>query len=777
MKWGPRASGRLSPPRAQRVVLVSVVAALLALMVMGLVRLQIQTSVASFVPQGEPVSRTLEEVASAFGGDPIVVLLESERPGALLSGEQIPRMLELEGKLSQLPDVASVYGPATVLNQIAGQSQNLLAELTGYRDGLRGRAERDASAGGATPAEVREAGVQATAEFDRRYGPLLVQGLPGGLPTLHNDRFVQTVVYDEAGEPRPQWKFIAPAADAVSILVRPRQNLSQEAAEGLVSRVRQAVGGAELDTRRVTVSGVPTVVAAMGDQVRREVPVLGGIALLAVGAWFLLVRWTTWRRRMLPVLTTVTATGITLALFGWFDHPLSLGAVAFLPVLLGIGSDFVTYLHRGVGRRMVVAVGLATAASFASLAITPIPAVRELGLTLALGIAFSLAVGLVIARWLPGDAGETGTATARPRSGIRATTGAGRPVSLRTRITAGAVVGALSLVGWVLLPRLPLQADMASFAAGLPVLEDATHVQDVIGSSGEIVIAVSGKDTVSAESLDWMQRAQAAVVTHYGDQMRPVLSPPSLMQFLGNSPTPDQLEAALRLVPRYLTSSVIRSDKGLSVLSFGVQLDDAQELQALRDNVRTVLPPPPEGLEVAMTGLPMVAVSAYEGISGDRYLTNVLGIAAAGAVLAIGLRRRRDALKAVAAATLATGLGLLAVSIGGVALTPITVALGSLTAAVGCEFTVVLAEAARRRDRGMTRAVLLAAAASATGYAVLVFSDLNLVRAFGLMLAGSVGLAILSAAFVVWLSASLADGQGAGVQADAGAEGKLVGAM
>jgi predicted RND superfamily exporter protein len=228
------------------------------------------------------------------------------------------------------------------------------------------------------------------------------------------------------------------------------------------------------------------------------------------------------------------------------------------------------------------------------------------------------------------------------------------------------------------------------------------------------------------------------------------VSPPTLLGFLGTDPTAEQVAAALRLLPPYLTGSVINADRSLAVLTFGTRLSDAEQLRDLRDDVLAALPPPPSGMHVELTGLPMLAVSAYEDVSADRYLANLLGIAAAGVVLAAGLRRRSDALLAVASAGLATGLGLLALRVTGTGLTPVTVALGSLTAAVGCEFAVLLAEATRRGDRGLSRAVLLAAAASATGYAVLMVSELTVVVQFGLLLTLSVVLAFGSAAFVVW---------------------------
>lgn len=704
-------------------------AGVITLIVGGLGRVRVDTGIDEFVPPGDLATKALGEVASSFGGDPVVLLIETRRPGELFAADRLPRLLALEGKLSRLPDVASVYGPATVLNQIAGQAQDFLAELTGYRDAVRARG-----------------GERAVQRFDRRYGSLLAQGIPGGLPTLHNEKFVRNAVFSQGFEPRPQWHFVVPQPDSVAVLVRPRQELDQAAAEELVAAVRAAADDAQLGAQRVTVSGAPAVVAALGAQVRHEIPVLGGIALVLVGGWFLLLRWTRRRHRLVPLLTTIAATALTFALFGWLGLPVSFGAVAFLPILLGVGSDFMTYLHRRVGRRTVAAVALATAASFGALAVTPIPAVRELGLTLAAGIVLALVVAYLMARWLP-DTGDRVSPARRQR--------AARPLSRRKRVLTGAVAGLLGAAGWLLLPTMPLRADFDSFAADLAALTEARHVEQVMGSSGEVVVALTGKDVVTRESLQWMRSAEQSIVTSLGDQVRPILSPPSLLRFLGSAPTSSQLEAALRLTPRYLTSSVIRSDHGMAMMSFGVRLHDADELRVLRDDIRRSLPSPPAGAAVRVTGLPVLAVAAHDTVSEGRYLANAMGILAAGLVLAACLRRRLDALRAVAAATLATGLGLLAMWLLGIALTPLTVAVGSLTAAVGCEFTVVLAEAARRRgqdEAGIRRAVLLAAAASATGYAVLMFSGLVLVREFGALLAAAVAVAWASAALVVWLT-------------------------
>jgi predicted RND superfamily exporter protein len=295
------------------------------------------------------------------------------------------------------------------------------------------------------------------------------------------------------------------------------------------------------------------------------------------------------------------------------------------------------------------------------------------------------------------------------------------------------------------LPRLSLETHPERLAAGLPALADARHAERVLGSSGEIDVVLRGDDVLRPESLAWLRAAEDRAVVRYGNRLQPILSAPDLLRFLGPSPSRAQVEAALRLLPSYLTGAVVREDGREAVISFGAELDDLDDQRALVAGLRASLPPPPRGQQVAVTGLPVAAARGYELVSSGRYAVNLTGIAAAGVVLFVGLRRRSDALRAVGSAALATGVGLLALSLTGVPLTPVTVALGSLTAAVGCEFAVLLTVARRRDDPSLRRSVFLAAGMSALGYAVLALSALSVIRQFGLVLATSVVLALFAA--------------------------------
>jgi len=740
MNFGERLHQR---PGLRKVVLAVVAVAVAVVVVQGLLRMRVETGVEEFVPRDDPYVRATSDVAERFGGDPVIVLLESAGPGDLLSKEQLPALVRLEGELAALPDVAAVYGPGTVLNQIAGQAQDLLAELTGYRDGLRGRAEHAARRAGGSKADVVEAGRRATAAFDERYANLLARGMPGGLPTLHNQTFVDRVIFNDGGDPRPQWDFLVPRSDAVAILVRPEVSLRQGQTERLVAAVEETVGDSEVVAEDTTVTGIPPVVVALGEQLRHEIPLLGGAAVLLVGAWFLLTGWTRRRYRLLPLATTLAGTVCTLALAGWLGRPLALTAVAFLPVLLGIGSDFMTYLHRGVGPRTVLAAALASAAGFGALAVAPVPAVADLGVSLAVGLVITVALSLAVHRWLPTTAEPDAAAPPRGR----------REASTAPRAVRACLVGTVLLAGaagWALLPSLALESDFRSLASDLEEYDDAQRIERVMGASGEVVVVVRGDDVLGGENLAWMAATRRDVIARHGDVLKPVLSPPDLMGFLGPDPTAGQVDASVRLLPPYLSASVVTPERDMAIMTFGVNLDDVEQLRELRNYLDGVAEDAPGSVDVEPAGLPMVAVSAHEALQQDRLLTAVLGVVAAGAMLLVLLADRRVALLAMLSAAAASGVVMLGMSLSGQALTPMTAGLGSLTAAVACEFTVVLACARRTGDRRILRAVDLAAAASATGYCVLALSDLGLIRGFGLLLALTVGVALAVSRLLTW---------------------------
>jgi predicted RND superfamily exporter protein len=452
-----------------------------------------------------------------------------------------------------------------------------------------------------------------------------------------------------------------------------------------------------------------------------------------------------------PVLATLCATGLVLAGFGWTGHPLSLGVVAFLPILIGIGSDFPAYLVQRVPRRRILVASLASAAGFASLAVSPLPFVRDLGIALAAGVLVAVAVALGLRRHLV-VAPESESAVGPAAVPVR-------PLAQRVGLLALAAL--IAAGGWVALSQLRVDANPERLAAGLPAVTDIRHAEEVINTSGEIQVLLSGPNVLTADALQWLRRAEESVVLKRGDALRPIVSLPDLLRFLGTSPTQEQIDAGVDLIPEYLLRAVVSPNNQHTVISFGLKLQDLDQQRELVDELRAALPAAPPGHHVEIGGLPVAAARAYSLISGDIYLTNVLGVIAAGLVLLVGLPRRYDAARAILAAVLATGWGLGGVYVLGISLTPLTVALGSLTTVTACEFTVLLTERSRAGSAPrLGRTVAVAALAAALGYLALSVSGLVVIREFGLLLAASVAMSFLAAHAVVLLLPDRATGDG-----------------
>lgn len=711
----------------------------------GLQQVRFDTSVPRLFPKDDSTSKDYSAFQKKFGSEPISVLLQQKgKPGQLLTSAQLPNLLRLEGDLARLPDVAVVYGPATILNQIAAGAQNLLATISGARDGIRKVAEQRAKAAGAPAAQITAAGDRAIEPFDERYGVLLTQALPSGLPTLRNQAFINASAFGKDGQPRPELRFVVPNNSSAAILVRPRPDLDQAAEGRLESAIDRVVARDKVATSTVTVTGPSVVLQALAVDVQHQLPFLGAVAVLLVGAMLLLGHRQSLRnprivaRLLVPLLSSLSAVVLLVSALGWARQPASLGLLTLLPVLLGVGTDVPVYLSRlGRSRRLVVA-AVATASGFLTTALSPVPFVRSLGILLAAGVLLATAIAWFLPA-LPGDdLFKAAQVDARPVSRPR-------PSRIAMRVAA-AVLLVAAASGWALLPQIDINADPTTLAGGLPALAQAQRSQQVLGATGEIDVVLSG-DVLSANALAWSAKASGALISQHADALKPILSPSALLGFLGPTPTPAQIKAAVAILPAYLLSAAVDPTKTASVLSFGLRAGDLANQQALLDGVRHDLPPAPKGTRVTVTGVPVLASKQLTGLKGSRLVANVIGVGAPSLVLLLllGWRRRRDSALAFVSAVVATGVGFLLMNVLGVSFTPLTLALGSLTAAVGCEFSVVLSGAATRAGG---RGVLLAAGACFAGYLSLAASRLEVIRDFGQVLAVSVVLGYLTARLV-----------------------------
>jgi predicted exporter len=105
-----------------------------------------------------------------------------------------------------------------------------------------------------------------------------------------------------------------------------------------------------------------------------------------------------WHRAPRVLLPPLCGIGLTLAALGYLAHPLTLFHWMALMLVLGVGANYAVFLHEGEPHAAhrpgavyasVLLSAITALLSFGLLALSSMPALREFGLTLLLGIGFT----------------------------------------------------------------------------------------------------------------------------------------------------------------------------------------------------------------------------------------------------------------------------------------------------------------------------------------------------------------------------------------------------
>ncbi len=349
---------------------------------------------------------------------------------------------------------------------------------------------------------------------------------------------------------------------------------------------------------------------------------------------------------------------------------------------------------------------------------------------------------------------------------------------------------ALALAGWGLGTRIETVSDIRQLAPqSLPAVRDLNRLQDATGVSGELDLSVTAPDLADPATIEWMSAFKRRVLRSNGFRGEnpscleaDVCPGPALSDFLtrgGGRLTRRGIEETLAALSPYALRQVAPVDPRTgrlghrALLSFGIRAQSLEDQQALIDRMRSEIGEPgspggpPAGVEVRLAGLPVIAAESASDLSAGRYWLTLAGLLAVALALLAVYRSPRRVLAPLAPTVLATGWASLVVWLTGIPLNPMSAALGALTIAIATEFGVILSgrfheerrggsgvEEALRRAYGRTGAAVLASGATAiAGFAVLLASDVQMLRDFGLVTV--IDLAVALAGVMVVLPAAL----------------------
>ena len=326
-----------------------------------------------------------------------------------------------------------------------------------------------------------------------------------------------------------------------------------------------------------------------------------------------------------------------------------------------------------------------------------------------------------------------------------------------------ALAAVLAVGGWIADTQTAVQSDVTKLVpSSMPALRNLNVLERVTGVSGEIDVTVHGTNVATPATVGWMIKYENALLTHYGyleargcsaSTLCPAFSLPDLFstgsqsgQQTGLSQT--QIDQLLAAVPPYFSQAVITPDHREATLAFGIRLMPLSRQERVIDYMRSQIHPPP-GVTARLAGLPVLAAEANAALSssGRRLLTLLAGLIAVGLVLLLVFRTFARAVVPMVPIALATGWSALILYLIGIPLNPMSATLGTLVIAISTEFSVLLSERFRqeraaghdlhealaRTYRSTGAAVLASGITAIVGFGVLVFSDITMLRDFGLV--------------------------------------------
>jgi hydrophobe/amphiphile efflux-3 (HAE3) family protein len=454
---------------------------------------------------------------------------------------------------------------------------------------------------------------------------------------------------------------------------------------------------------------------------------------------------------------------------------------------------------------------LATAAGFLALLISPTPMIRSFGLLLVVGVlvafllaltagfaALSLRRKTVRGRSLLGRVARGGG----PRTEAPPPP-AGPPPRDRTRPPEWflslalsrprliLVIGvALAVIGWGVGTQIETVSDVRELAPqNIKAIHDLNRLQETTGVSGELDVSIDAPDLTDPTTIEWMAAFKRRVLRDNGftgedpSCLEAEICPgPALSDFLVRGEegvTRAGIEATVSALSPYALRQVAPLDPKTgelghaALISFGIRAQSLQAQQQLVDRVRSQIGAPgepggpPAGVQVRLAGLPVIAAESANDLSASRYWLSLAGLLAVALVLLLAYRSVSRALLPLLPTVLATGWASLVLWLSGIPLNPMSAALGALTIAIATEFGVILS-ARFREQRGDVKealrsayartgaAVLASGVTAIAGFAVLIASEIQMLRDFGIvtvidLAAALLGVMVVLPAALVWI--------------------------
>jgi hydrophobe/amphiphile efflux-3 (HAE3) family protein len=758
---------------------------------LGISRLEFKTSQDVLIDPGSDVYKENLAYQEQFGGEPMLVLFESDDIRNLFSEHNMAELDELERQLDSTGKYHATVSPVLVARYFR-DSIPLAAQLSGAaieRESARAAdaARAEAAADGATAAEQDEAAQQAAeataAAINERNATDAVRLSEAGEAELTNPAFVDFVLFDEKGGIRKELQGVIMSPQSALMIVRLDGNLSLDDQSDAAQQVVDLVNARDWQDMDVTPSGPAVLLKEINDTMRGSVVIMGALAIAVMAIVLGFMFRARWRLLSLGVvaISTVWAFGI----IGYLGIPLTMVTISALPVLIGLGVDFAIQVHSryeeeaeragsarvglretlvNLGPPLTIAV-VAAASGFMVLHISDVPMVQDFGSMLAVGTVLILIACIAFlgsSLYLRDRRRSEGFTPKTTSSGRRGTDRLVRALAAPGdgRILPGVIIG-LVLIGtgfWVD-HNVTVQTDVEKWVPqDSPVLRDLYKIRDGAGSSAELNLLVTADDVTNDEVLAWMADFEARQIDSHP---REVVSSGSIASTLRSivrgRPIASDADAVLPSMPDSISKTFVTDDRTRANLIFAIGNISLKQRERLIDQMEADLNAPP-GVTVTPVGLAVIGIETVNALSANRTTMIYLALAVKFIWFLAAYRSLVRTLLVLFPVVIAVSAASTLIYLLGIEINPLTALSGPLVIAISVEFSVLLMGRyleERRRGRApreaideatarIGRAILASGLTMVGGFGVLAFSGFPLLTGFGIVTALDVGIALLA---------------------------------
>ena len=755
------------------------------ILVIGLVKLKFTTSDSSYLNASDPASIENIHYQSLFGGDPIVTMI-TMNPGnsvdSFFTPSNIASLNSLEAKLRLSHNVFSVAGPVDSL-----ELANALAQSPG------GNPANSIAGQWLLSADQKDPSPQSQAiRLNYMSGLLKAQeAIPTNQQVLTNPAWISFLIHNPDGTMRPAILAFIPNNTHLAIVTYLKGGISIGQESQAAKSVQTIVNSYHFGGATVITTGVPALLDTINNYLKGGMFTLTLIAaalMILILALAFSVRW-----RLLAFATVAIGLLWAFGLIGYLGIPITLGSIAGLPILMGIGIDYAIQMHsrieeevvldraahpiqataRNLGPALLV-VTFDAVFAFCALLFAKVPMIREFGELLVVGIIAVCVFSIIGPLAVLGIREYRSPTKGKDFSGGKLSKFVVFLGSSPQKVAIPFAIASLCVFagGLIVEGHLTLQTDPIQWVnQHSPAIEGINQLMAGTGSENELGVVVATNQPFSDQTVQYIASLSDNIQSKYNSVVFPAIG---LVNFV------DQLVTIPGTTPIHPTGAQVLQAynaappaiKNLMVANNGQEMNvvfraRTSSLSSLQPVVQYLSHPQnlaiPSGMNVAPGGIAVVGVGLLENLARSRLLLTYLAIGFVGIFLMIRLRSLIRALLSLVPVLIAVGAVSLVAFVLSLKLSPMTAVAGPLVVAVCTEFTsLILLRFVEERGRGLEpraavdmtaartgRAFLVSAMTAICGIGVMATSSMPLLRGFGIIVAMNVSVALLCALIIL----------------------------